>query len=182
MIPIHRYVHEHDFESSVFLRENKNHLIRMHRDYTSNPEYDSNDVSLLQTPLNNYFNQKLKDLIEKYYIVEKSLHDAIFNVYVQSPKFSANFYHNHIHTPQTICGVMYLDIPQEGGEIEFIHYPDFTPDNPIRIKPQEDKLYLFPSWLYHKPLPHSSSTPRICINIGYITGSKPITRDYGFIW
>jgi hypothetical protein len=182
MIPIHKYLHEHDFESSAFLRENKSHLIKMHEKHISNLKDGTNDMSLIGTPLNKYFNQKVKNLIEEYYIVEKSSYNAIFNVYIQTPKFSANHYHNHIHTPQTICGVMYLDVPQEGGEIEFIHYPNFTPDNPIKIKPQEDKLYLFPSWLYHRPLPSSSSTPRICINIGYITSSRPITKNYGFIW
>ena len=82
----------------------------------------------------------------------------------------------------TICGVMYLDIPEEGGEIEFIHYPDNGEDNAIKIKPQEDKVYLFPSWLYHRPLSHTSNISRLCINFGYVSDSRPILRNIGILW
>jgi hypothetical protein len=82
----------------------------------------------------------------------------------------------------TICGVMYLDLPRIGGEIEFIEYPDRGENNPIKIKPQEDKIYLFPSWLYHRPLPHISPITRICINFGYVSNSRPILKNYGIRW
>lgn len=178
----YQYIHEYSFPSSNFLRNNKEYLIEIYNNHLNNPQRVSSDFNLLNTPLNDHFSQKIKDLIEEYYIVEPSPFDVIFNLYIQNDKFSRNVFHNHAHSPMTICGVMYLDIPKEGGEIEFIHYPDFIGKRSIRIKPQEDKIYLFPNWLYHRPLPHTSSITRVCINFGYITNSRPMLKNYGLKW
>jgi hypothetical protein len=182
---IHDYIHECDFPSSQFLRENKDNLIRFYKDTINDPKINvinTFDVNLNNTPLSSFFNKPIKNLIEEHYIVKSSPFDIVFNLYVQDNKSSKGGFHNHIHTPMTICGVMYLDVPKEGGEIEFIHYPFNKESNPIRVKPQEDKLYLFPSWLYHRPLPHTSNITRICINMGYISNSRPLLRNIGKTW
>jgi hypothetical protein len=182
MHPISTHIHEFDFSSSEFLRENKSHLLDLYKKVKSDPNHPHNDVALIDTYLNFEFNDRIKELIEKYYIVEPTKYDISFNLYVQNKEKSVNYWHNHIHSPMTICGVMYLDVPKEGGEIQFMHYPDYGEKNPLIVKPKEDKIYIFPSWLYHKPMPQKSNIERICINFGYISNSRPIVKNWGILW
>ena len=178
---LHNYIHEFDFFSSAFLRRDKEELVRFYEDNRGKGD-GSNDIELTNTPLSHFFNLKVKNLIKENYIIDHSKEDIAFNLYIQNKDISENIFHNHIHRNFSICGVMYLDVPQEGGEIEFLHYPENGENNPIKIKPQEDKIYFFPPWLYHRPLPHISLTTRICINLGYRSNLRPILKKYNLMW
>lgn len=174
---LHRYLHEFDFPSSNFLRKNKEDLINYYKSFKSSTS--TIDVRLNNTPINIEFQDKIKNLIENNYIVLKTQDPLHFNAYIQGNNNTPSYFHNHIHSPMTICGVFYLDVPKEGGEFEIFDLPH-TPS--FKIKPQEDKLYIFPSWLYHKPHPQQDEKIRVCINIGYVSNSRPIVKKDGTLW
>ena len=178
---INKYFHEYDFPYNDYLQKEKDNLVDF---YTKNVNKDTYDVGLYQTPINAFFNKKINKIIEKYYIVKKSLYPPALNLYIQSnePYITDDRYHNHIHHPFAICGVFYTNLPDEGGEFSFYHPPHIPQKSPIIIKPKINKLYLFPPWLYHATLQQQTPTPRISLNIGYISNSKAILKDYNIIW
>jgi hypothetical protein len=176
---IHKYLHEFNFPFSDFLRKERENIL----EYYTTVKNSTRDKPLINTPINYYFNDRIKQLIEDYYYITPTIYDIDLNLYIQDndPSYTSNF-HTHIQTSQAISGVFYLDLPKEGGELEFFHEPTIPRENPLRIKPQEDKLYLFPSWIHHKPTSQKDSKPRICINIGYISNTKPMLKNYGISW
>jgi hypothetical protein len=177
---IHKYLHEFDFPFSEFLRSEKENIVEWF--YNNEGQDGTADKNIKNSPVNDFFNNRIKDLIETYYYIIPTIHDIDFNIYIQDNNPSPTNFHTHIHVPQAISGVMYLDVPLEGGEFEIFHEPHILKENPLRIKPQEDKLYLFPPWLHHRPLPQKDTTPRLCVNIGYLSDSKPMLKNFGIKW
>ena len=176
------YLIEEDFECEDFLSKNYDSIVRYFE--RKKERIVTLDVPLLNTPLNLYFTPKIKDIINNLFITNSPQMDIRYNLYIQNntqPEFS---YHNHIHLPFSICGVFYTKIPKIGGEFKIIHFPYITPHNPIIFKPQKNKIYLFPSWLYHSPTTQEDEEKRICININvtYPSCSRPIIKDYEQMW
>ena len=95
------------------------------------------------------------------------------------PKENHSFLHNHAHAPGSMCGVFYLNIPRDGGEILFENKPMLEG---LYIKPQIDNVYLFPIWLAHKAMPHTSGDFRICFNWTYGGNVRPMYKLTGDIW
>ena len=177
----YRYLLEFDFPSSQFLEKHKDSLFQAYVE-SRKTLYKGNDFTLINSPINHYFNQKIKNLIEDNFYLNHTNVDIGLNLYVQDNENNASIFHNHSHTPSSICGVFYYNIPKEGGEFEVFDYPNHPIENSIQFKPQEDKIYVFPPWLYHRPLPQKDKTPRLCINFQYIGDSRPIMKKFGFIW
>jgi uncharacterized protein (TIGR02466 family) len=79
---------------------------------------------------------------------------------------------SHNHPDGWLSGVIYLSVPEglEGDEgcIEFMlddsSYPEM-PGKSIRkqFAPKNGRLVLFPSSLYHRTIPFSADTERLCI-------------------
>lgn len=77
----------------------------------------------------------------------------------------------HLHPSGWLSGVYYVALPQVGatredGWIEFGTPPVelATPDSPrLRLQPQPGHLTTFPSYLYHRTLPHRGAEPRISL-------------------
>ena len=120
---------------------------------------------------------RLNKIIKKNYWTDKPIANLGLRAYVQNNKENSSFYHNH-KTPGSISGIFYLDPPQEGGEISFLINPD--QDIPhlkeIIFKPKKNKLYLFPYWMYHKPLPQKDEDYRICFNWVHGSPTRPIHK------
>ena len=140
------------------------------------------DVVLKNTPLNSYFNSKIRKTIHSIFEVDETNIDIDYNLYTQNNNQTQFRYHNHIHTQASICGVFYTKIPKVGGEFQVIHSPFFPYERPLTFKPKINKIYFFPSWLYHSPSPQKDKETRICINITYTTHSRPIVKGDGVIW
>jgi hypothetical protein len=177
---LNMYLLEFDFPSSKFLRNYKEELLG---DFLNNTNANgARDMALIESPICDYFEDKIKHIIEDNFHLNHTKYPVQFNLYAQNHEnFGSNF-HTHSHSPSSICGVFYLDIPQEGGEFEIFHYPYISIDKPFRFKPQEDKLYLFPPWLHHRPLPQKDKEYRICINFNYVGDSRPMLKSLGNIW
>ena len=90
------------------------------------------------------------------------------NIYVQTNKITANECHNHIHTGCTISTVCYIDLPKTGGKLKF-----FFGKEEVVMNINIDKLYLFPSWLYHMPMPHDENITRVAINTDFVSEGRP---------
>lgn len=81
----------------------------------------------------------------------------------------------HVHPSAWVSGVYYVQIPpvisaddpEQAGWIEFGEPPaDFVMPggHPVkRFQPVEGRLFLFPSWYWHRTVPFESATQRICI-------------------
>ena len=173
------YIIEEDFECEEFLNRNYLNLIK----YSQGKMMEGFlDMGMINTPLNVFFSPKINKVIHDLFIVDNTTSDILFNLYIQQNSLNKGNYHNHIHLKASICGVFYTKIPKEGGEFSIIHPPTFTYEKPLIIKPQINKIYLFPSWLYHRPLPQKDETPRICININYLSLHRPIVKGYNIMW
>ena len=85
----------------------------------------------------------------------------------------------HIHPDGWLSGVLYLQVPKfcqpDEGTIEFglwgYDYPILNEDYPKkRLYPENGKIVLFPSSLFHKTIPFQSDEERICIAFDLIPG------------
>tara|TARA_R110000803_G_C11826595_1_gene302693 strand:+ start:50 stop:625 length:576 start_codon:yes stop_codon:yes gene_type:complete len=95
-------------------------------------------------------------------------------IYVQKGGYKEPTFHNHIHSSY-LSSVTYLNIPKEGGEIGFLLGKD-----EVKIKPKRNKIYFFPSWLYHAPYPHKDNINRICLNIDFESNTRvsPLSGEW----
>ena len=53
---------------------------------------------------------------------------------------------------------------------------------PTTINPIPNKIYIFPYWMDHRPLPQKDSEWRISVNVEYKCNMRPIVRDTGAMW
>ena len=183
---INDYLHCYDFKYSYFLNGYKD-IILDH--FNNRVNSSSKDVCLDERfdrelkfkPVNDYILPKLEQIVKKYYYAGENFAEGRLSVYVQPPnqsKEEESFYHNHIHVPGNICGVFYLNLPKQGGGFQVWNSPylDYV------LKPQLDKVYLFPTWLMHRALPHKDNINRMCFNWIYNGNIKPIHKLTGIIW
>ena len=74
----------------------------------------------------------------------------------------------------TINAVFYLSLPKDGGGIQFIYQGEH-----LTLQPQINKIYLFPYWLQHRPLPQEDADYRICFNLQYMCKMRPVHKIAG---
>ena len=98
-------------------------------------------------------------------------------MYLQSTKETIPEFHTHIES-SILTFVSYLCLPDEGGGIEFNLPPRYN----CKIQPQFDKLYVFPSYISHRPLGQESEDLRISINWGYNANSRVIHKKTNMVW
>ena len=100
-------------------------------------------------------------------------------VYISDLWFNINYYKDyndtHCHPFNKIAGVFYVSCPKNCGDIVFKNptlmdsfykaneQSKFTEYNSSSwyMPAEENALYLFPAWLYHKVRPNLSKQPRI---------------------
>jgi len=99
------------------------------------------------------------------------------NLYIQTPEKSVNLLHNHIHCGGSVSSVCYVDLPKEGGNLEF-SYGDSVHVIDVSI----NSLYLFPSWIYHRPLSHEEDITRVTINTDFMSTARPQLKLDGSLW
>lgn len=178
---IHKYLHEYNFPYHDFLLSN---IDFFHQHYAEGIKESNSQGSYNVTFAHNFIwdflTKKLLKIVSKNYYVDNYFKHHSLGIYIQDNKNSAPFLHNHMNS-SIISGVFYINPPQEkeGGGLQL--YINGI-NNPITLQPQPNKLYLFPSWIMHQPLPQTTSTPRICLNWGYQSRSRPIHKITGDLW
>lgn len=106
---------------------------------------------------------------------------SLDNIWVNINRFKdSNLYHTHPFSK--ISGVFYVSAPKNSGDLIFnnpykienflykqkIHtYNEYNSQEWL-ISPEENTLYLFPSWLEHRVGMNSSDTDRISISFNLI--------------
>lgn len=174
----HRYIHEYDFPI-------KEHFLPYIDDIKKQWEekFDEDRIEGQKTYNVIYENPKLQKLVEdkflqiiyNYYVTEPSFYPIELNLYIQNQN-SYSYYHNHLKNA-SLTATFYLALPEKGGELSFL-----IGDQYINLKPQLDKIYVFPGWLYHAPLPQEDNMDRICFNLEYFSLQKPLHKNTHEIW
>jgi uncharacterized protein (TIGR02466 family) len=110
-------------------------------------------------------------------IFKSSKEVILINIWFNINKYK-DFNVPHTHPFSKISGVFYVKIPENSGDIVFVNdtkIENYLPSEKINqynnynsstwsIKPQENMLYLFPSWLNHYVKPNFSKEKRISIS------------------
>lgn len=177
---LNQWLHQYSFEYSDFLSNFIDDIIDK---YNSNKSQNGGFDMVYSNPLvDKYILPRLDKIIKENYYAGKNYYDYGLRIYVQepnTPEKDQSFYHNHAHIAGNICGVFYLNIPDEGGGVAFKNIPYLQEQI---LKPQLDNLYIFPTWLQHKAMPHQSNNVRICFNWVYGGNIKPIHKFLGTPW
>ena len=122
-----------------------------------------------------YIEEKFIDVIYSLFDVSEQLKEIEIWTYIQDNLKSSDYWHNHLVT-STVNSVYYIDPPNKGGELE-IHFIE-----KIRVPVKKDTLYLFPSWMEHRPLPQEDEKIRISVNLEYMCRSRPIMNIGNVMW
>jgi hypothetical protein len=176
----------HQYNSSIYNTLIKNK--QFFEDYFNSKEkyLPDNTYNVMLTNVEsdpyNLINNEFLKIIRKYYEVSPPSIPSQIGIYKQNNTYynSSNFIHNHINAA-TLTGIMYIDPPGpgEGGEIIF---NGIVFKNTFKLTPQPGKIYIFPSWLYHTPLPQTTLTNRISLNWGYLSRLRPIHKITKQLW
>ena len=171
--PIHPFVHEYDFPISDEIAKHEDAIVKQfleEQDTTYKNNQVGYNVIYRDSTLTETIEERLDKVINDNYILSPRIKPIQMNIYVQNNERSNNLWHQHIFS-STISGVIYHNLPKDGGGFEFNYQGDL-----YDIKPKENKLYLFPYWLVHRPMPQQDSGYRICINIEYLCQSRPMHK------
>lgn len=180
---LHKFLHEYDFPYHDYLLDNLSTIDKMYEEnkidalgnHSANVMFYSNDIW-------NFLNPKLNQIVTENYYVSPFFADNHIGIYKQTNNQDHQYpSHNHVSTT-TIVGVFYINPPKinEGGEL-ILHTSSVYSDY-IKIIPQPNKLYLFPSWVYHHVSPQINPTPRYSLNWGYNSVLRPIHKLTGDLW
>jgi len=175
------FFHEYDFPVSKVLEKYRDELIETYNT-TPRPK-NTHNIVLTNQKIYNYLSPNFYKLIQYWYNVPPPQDFVNIALYVQDKINYTSIFHSHVDngaTQTSLTATFYLhDLKNdEGGELEIA----IPADPPIKIKTQKDKIYLFPNWLLHRPLPQTSNNIRICFNWGYVTDKKFIHRTSGDAW
>jgi hypothetical protein len=182
---LHKYLHEYDFPYHDYLVNNLNFIDNIYEKGINEAlENKAVNVPFYGNSIFYFLNEKLNEIVLNNYYVDQSPNRAPLGIYkqvhTQTHVYSS---HNHIDTNDSIIGVFYINPPKfnEGGEL--ILHPGPTYDDHISILPEPNKLYLFPSWVFHHVNPQTSTLPRYSLNWGFPShNKKPIHKITGDIW
>lgn len=120
--------------------------------------------------------QKFEEVVKDIFDVDEKSRPIKTWIYCQNNKRNKSVWHSHVNTC-TVNGVFYIDPPKEGGGLQL-----FLNGFVDTIQPKKDKLYLFPYWMDHRPLPQEDDDWRISVNVEYFCRQRPIVKQTGIIW
>lgn len=122
--------------------------------------------------------KSFEKVIREEFEVSEKLKPIQIWIYCQNDNYFNCVWHNHANT-STINAVFYIDPPsqEEGGGIQH----SYGGVNYI-TNPEKNKIYLFPYWMDHRPLPQSSEEWRVCVNLEYFCKERPIWRKNKILW
>tara|TARA_R110000803_G_scaffold210430_1_gene282174 strand:+ start:104 stop:637 length:534 start_codon:yes stop_codon:yes gene_type:complete len=173
---IHDFIHEYSFNYTSLLEPIKQDLIDGFYKTINHRGYDMNVES--HQEIFAKVNGGLDRLIEENYFVGNKLGEGNGSrIYIQNKDKFVSKLHDHTSIMSSIHATFYLNIPKTGGEISFNYL-----DNEIKIKPEINKIYVFPYWLPHKPLPQEDEVERICFNWSYASIQRPVHKLYLIKW
>ena len=133
-------------------------------------------------PLHKIISPQVENIVNTHFFAGKKLQKYVnIAVYLQNNEIFTSKLHDHVSTLGSISGVFYYNLPKEGGEF-YYKYLDKEWGEENKIQLQENKIYLFPAWLPHKPLPQQDPSYRLCFNIEYPSNERAIHKSTGVRW
>ena len=102
------------------------------------------DFHFQDTDFTNEICPSLEKIVKNNWYTGNILVKQGLRVYIQTDAYFTSVFHSHEHLLGSIACVFYVNIPKEGGEIEFEYSGNKGPNgyNQI-IKPEEDTVYFF---------------------------------------
>ena len=178
-IRINKWIHAYNMPIHDYLESQRDKLT----DMATNPRINNfRDKFITDKIIRDSIDSKFQEVANQYYDLSPVIENIPnINLYIQdnTATLEGNNFHNHAHLVIGLCGVTYLDLPQEGGELEFMLT---SPSDTIIVKLLKDWMYFFPYWLYHRPLPQKDTTNRICVNWQHSSIKRPVHKLTGDIW
>ena len=125
---------------------------------------------------------RIKNIISETFEFDWWTDEIFFHIYVQDNKNYNSAWHCHLRgqpnlLDPSIVGCLYID-PPPTPSFEFA----VTPELVQQIAVEKNKLYIFPSWLQHRPIPQDDPTTRISICWGVMSKNRPIYKQSNIIW
>lgn len=177
MVVINKYLHQYDFPVFSHLGKYIPELVNFYFDNIKNNKGSAN-VEVENIKINEFLIPHYLKILNNNYQVGKTLGKIQSPaIYLQSSKDTIPEFHTHIDS-SILTFVFYLCLPDEGGGIEFNLPPKYS----CKIQPQFDKLYVFPSYITHRPLGQISKDLRISINWGYNANSRIVHKKSNMLW
>ena len=160
-----------DFSDKIFKKQKGRNLSNL-------GGFQSNDLKIEEPILNSLIKEiELNSNIVNNDILKINSTLSLNNIWININKFK-DFNVIHKHPFSKLSGVFYVKIPKNSGDLLFVNETEigcFVNDKDIiefnnynsstwSIKPEENVLYLFPSWLNHYVKPNLSNEKRISIS------------------
>ena len=160
-----------DFSNKVFKEQKGRNLSNL-------GGFQSNDLKIEEPVLNSLIKEiELNSNIVNNDILKINSKLSLNNIWININKFK-DFNITHKHPFSKLSGVFYVKIPKNSGDLLFVNETEidcFVKDKDIieynnyncstwSVKPEENVLYLFPSWLNHYVKPNLSNEKRISIS------------------
>lgn len=174
---MHPYMIVEDFEVSDICHEHELSMIETF----INKKIKSNEPGGYNTLYDNaeftsVIERKFLDVVHNVFDVGPAIRPIKTWVYCQNNIHSKHFWHNHVST-STVNAVFYISPPSNGGGLQ-IQMNDVVHTIPV----QENKIYLFPYWLDHRPVGQIDDHWRISVNVEYFCRERPIVKKTQQIW
>lgn len=170
---------ECEFETEDFFKQHSKKIIDCYNKNISKAE-EINVYSVHYPPaveeLKDKFTKAMNDI---FYSDSKKSYELECYAYIQTCKKYRSVMHCHALNKDNpkICSTFYSNMPEEGGEFCFLYEGE-----EVCIKPRVNTLYIFSSFLNHKPMPHKGEETRICINTDFFTTNKSIFKEFDHYW
>ena len=122
--------------------------------------------------VSNLFN----DVVHQHFDVKDTQRPIKAWIYCQNKEHYKLIWHDHIKTC-SINATTYIDTKEGEGstELSYLH-------KRYEIIPEKNKIYIWPGWMAHRPLPPNTDDWRVCVNLEYYTLQRPILRSGGVVW
>jgi len=176
-------LHEYDFPYHDYLLDHLDHIDQVYSEgKEANLSIERANVPYPHEEVWEFLNPKLNKIVQDNYYVSPYCDPNSFGIYRQDGNQDEVYdAHNHVNS-STIIGVFYINPPKpgEGGELVLHFHNNYN--TVYYLQPKPNKLYLFPSWVYHHVNPQRTLTPRYSINWGYNSRLRPIHKITGDLW
>lgn len=157
----------------------KDDMITMYFDKIDMWEGKGNNIEYDNPEYTSFIRNKFYHLIGDLFITTEPVKDVVPWVYYQTNEYNTHhhdMWHDHLQRA-SINAVYYIDPPKVGGNLQLSYLKE---DHEIEI--EKDRIYLFPGWMPHRPLPQRDAEPRLSINLEFLTDYRPIFKHTETRW
>jgi len=172
-----RFLLVKDFEFDELNQAHKSKMIDTFERDKDNRKLGKGHNSLYADPAyTSIISNAFLNLVDEEFVVSDPVSPITTWIYVQNNVVSTNIWHNHVKS-STINAVFYINPPQEGGELQLLLH-----NTMYSVKPEKNKIYIFPYWMDHRPSSQVDPEWRISVNIEYMCLKRPILKKQNILW